>query len=552
MADLTSPPPPPPGFTPIQQPPPPPDGFSAVPPPPPGLTPVQQQPQSLLDRGVSAIANLPGIQEASGFVKGAEKTAAGAIDLANKYIIAPNDPGATDTTRKTSATAQAASDWLRKNTETHGWEKVGDIGESIAELMSPSALAEAGKIPEAMSFADHLAEAAKNAKILENNPVIARLVRVGSQALKTGLRAGAEQGTQALVKSGGDTDAAIQAGTVGAATGGVLGGAGGVVSEAVAGAAKAKAAITAAEGAPEQFATSATNTLKRAFQRLGVADEPMPVSDYGQAADQLGEHASAIYDEADRVTDGKWRDLNADYQAAKATGNKTAIAAAKQNLDDLATGSGDANFDQGVRDATDRARDAFHDHYALDTIHNSLVKAFDFGTPETAAMKGSANTFSGKELSKQLTNLERDPDVGRDRMVELMGNDGYKALHNLSDIAANPAQRQNAGAILKEIATKAHEKGSKVAWGSGMLGMFLPSGWGKAAGAGYAAGSLLGGGEVATDKLLTYIAQSPRLTNLLTYAAKNGITPRYGSAILGTAINQELEKDAAQQPQEQK
>ena len=198
----------------------------------PAADPVPTDQPGLLERGANAIASLPGMQMASGFVKGSEKTAAGAIEAFNKYVIAPQDPGATASTQKASDVAKAMSDWLRQNTDTHGWEKLGDYGESVAELMSPGMLAEAGKVPEAMNVAEHMAEMTKAAKFFQANPMVARLYNIGRATVKSAMKAGAETGGQAFVKTGGDPHAALIGGLVGAGTGGVLGGGVATASEA--------------------------------------------------------------------------------------------------------------------------------------------------------------------------------------------------------------------------------------------------------------------------------------------------------------------------------
>jgi hypothetical protein len=182
--------------------------------------------QPLMQRIAQGVASLPGMQEASGFVKGAEKTGAGVLELANKY-----SPPIGRNPAATSAAIQNTADWLRRNTETHGWEQVGDIGETVAELMEGGpAVEEAGA--KALSFGDHLMNAAKQAKILEAHPVIARMVRVGLDATKAAARGGAEMGGQTFVKTGGDPDAALDAAEGGAAIGGVLGGVGSAAREA--------------------------------------------------------------------------------------------------------------------------------------------------------------------------------------------------------------------------------------------------------------------------------------------------------------------------------
>lgn len=156
-----------------------------------------------------------------GVLKGAAHTATGLVDLANRGMHDPNNPTAPPV--PLSPALKRATDWVNAHTQAQGVaEKSGEVAESVAELMTPEALAEAGKIPEMMSFGEHLSEAAKNAKILENSPVIRRLVKVGIDASRGATRAGAEMGAQTLVKTGGDTDKAATAAEVGALTGGVI------------------------------------------------------------------------------------------------------------------------------------------------------------------------------------------------------------------------------------------------------------------------------------------------------------------------------------------
>lgn len=491
------------------------------------------------------------IEEAKGFIKGAGDTAAGLLDL---YAKAPGVvPGITP---GTSAGASHLADMIRQHTQiSNADQEQGQIAETITELMAlPEAEGEAiaSKIP---TLSEHLGEGARLAKFLENNPKVASMLRIGLDAAKATVRPAAEQGGQTFIKTGGDLPAATGAATVGALTGGALGGGAAAVREAGQGIANKAGQIlasrAASEAAPSTFAAGATNTLQRALDRLGGSEVATPVADYGQAAQQLKDRASSIYDEADRVTDGRWRDANAEVQAAKRTGDRDAIAEAQSKLDALSTGFDDANYGQAVKEATDRARTAFHDTHALQDIHDSLVKSFDFGTPETATARGSENTFSGTQLENQLKNLERDSDVGRDRMASLMGEDGLNSLYDLAETAKNPTQNKRLVDVLKEIATRAHETGSKTAWASGMLGTFLPSGWAKTAGMGYAAGSAVGAANATAENLMKYIATKPRLVKMANYAAKGNVSTRYAATLMAAAINHEMERDQANTPQPQ-
>ena len=552
-------PPPPPGFTPVDSGssvPPPPAGFTPIPPPPAGFTPVAdtttppQQDPSLLSQFWAARPHP--IEEAKGLIKGVGDTAAGLLDM---YGNAPGTVIGAPPTPEVAAGAHNIANMIRQHTTANNFsQEQGKIAETVAELMAlPEVEGEAiaAKIP---TLSEHLADGAKLAKFLEGNKKIAGMLRIGLDAAKGATRAGAEQAGQTLVKTGGDVPAAAEAGVTGAVVGGTLGAGAGALRETGTAVAnkigKVIASRAANEAAPANFAASATATLQRAFDRLGgneVTAAP-PVSDFGQAAQALTDRASSIYDEADRVTENRWRPANAAVQAAKASGDPAEIAAAQSRLDALSTGFDDANYGQAVKEATDRARGAFHDTHALQDIHDGLVKSFDWGTPETATARGSANTFSGDALSQQLRNLERDSDVGRDRMTELMGEDGLNSLYDLADTAKNPAQNKRLRDVMMEIATRAHSTGSKAAWASGMLGTFLPSGWAKTAGVGYAAGSAIGATAATAENLMNYVATKPRLVNMATYAAKHDVSPRYAATLISAAINHEWERDQASQP----
>lgn len=513
----------------------------------PATTPPQQDP-SLLSQFWAARPHP--IEEVKGLIKGMGDTAAGLLDM---YGNAPGTVIGAPPTPQVAAGAHHVADMIRQHTTANNYsQEQGKIAETVAELLAlPEAEGEtiAAKIP---TLSEHLGEAGKLAKFLEGNPKVAGMLRIGLDAAKGATRAGAEQAGQTLVKTGGDVPAAAEAGATGAIVGGTFGAGAGALREtgrAVANkVGQVLASRAAAEAAPSNFAASATDALQRAFDRLGGNEAAPTVSNFGQAAQALTDRASSIYDEADRATEGRWRPANAAVQAAKASGDPAAITAAQSKLDALSTGFDDANYGQSVKEATDRARGAFHDTHALQDIHDGLNKAFDFGTPETAAARGSANTFDGAQLSRQLKNLETDSDVGRERMVDLLGEDGLNSLYDLADTAKNPTQNKRLRDVMMEIATRAHSTGSKTAWASGMLGTFLPSGWAKTAGLGYAAGSAVGATAATAENLMNYVATKPRLVKLANYAAKHDVSPRYAATLLSAAINHEWERDQANAP----
>ena len=489
---------------------------------------------------------------AEGAWKKVKTLAAGLMDLANSPIV----PGLTTDPAKNTALVpevQALASHLRdSSTPTTPQEKAGGFGIDMLALASPELWGEEGATA-GMSVGDRIAAIGRNIKTLEKNPgLLNMLKRIGVDTATGATEAAVPNATLSAVESGGDPKATATGAVAGGVTGAVLGGGAGLVREAGQAASEAVSKIlsqkAASEAAPETFATGATSTLQRALDRMGGNRVATPVADYGQAAKQLEQNASSIYDEADRVTDGRWRAANKAVQDAKDSGDKDAIAEAQTNLDSLSTGFDDANYGQAVKEATDRAQDAFHDKFTLQKIHNGLVKAFDFGAPEAAAMRGSSNTFTGADLETQLKNLTSDNSIGHQRMVDLMGEDGLNSLYDLAQTAKNPVQNQRLVDVMKEIATRAHATGSKTSWASGMLGTFLPSGWAKTAGMGYAAGSAVGAANATAENLLKYVATKPRLVKMATYAARGNVSTRYAATLMAAAINHETERDQANAP----
>ena len=474
------------------------------------------------------------------------------MDLANSPIV----PGLTKDPASNKALVpevQALASHLRSTSVPNTpQEKAGGFGINMLALASPELWGEEGATA-GMSVGDRIAAIGRNIKTLEKNPgLLNMLKRIGVDTATGAAQAAIPNATLSAVESGGDPTATATGALVGGATGAGFGGGAGLVREAGQAASEAVSKIlgsrAANAAAPSNFAAGATNTLQRALQRLGGSEAATPVADYGQAAQQLEDHAGSIYDEADRVTGGKWRSANAAVQDAKANGTPAAVAKAQANLDALSTGFDDANYGQAVKEATDRARDAFHDKFALQTIHDSLVKAFDFGAPEAATMRGSDNTFNGADLGKQLKNLTANSDVGHQRMVDLMGEDGLNSLYDLADTAKNPTQNKRLIDVLKEIATRAHATGAKTSWAGGMLGMLIPAGWKATAGIGYGAGAAAGAADATAENLMKYVATKPRLVTLANYAAKGNVSTRYAATVMGAAINHELERDQATAP----
>jgi hypothetical protein len=145
--------------------------------------------------------------------KGAINTVAGLGELVNKYVVAPQAPGATATTQKVSDRLKQATDWLRSYGHPHGIsEHIGDFAEGAGEVLLPETWAgKAAEVPEAINAGDRLMQLAKNMKVLTQNPGLQMLAKVGLVTLKNS--------AQTFAKTGGDVEATRNAALTSAALG---------------------------------------------------------------------------------------------------------------------------------------------------------------------------------------------------------------------------------------------------------------------------------------------------------------------------------------------
>jgi hypothetical protein len=304
----------------------------------------------------------------------------------------------------------------------------------------------------------------------------------------------------------------------------------------------ANAPDTAAKFQPalvKAFGNQATDTLQRSLNRIG--ETAAPVSDLGEATEQLRQKADSIYNEADAVTDGRFRPINAEFQAARSAGDQAGMDAANQKMDDLFSGFDTESWPIHMREGIQRAKDMFTDHYALETIHQSLNKAFDPASAATAADINAPRTIDLGELKNQLNKLENNPNIGRDKLVQLMGKDGYANLQRLSRLGDSADKQEAAQGILRELANNSWKGFLGGHFVGGMIGMLTP-------GATYGQGALIGGtiggaaeaSQVLARRMLYAAAMNPRIGKMLTYAAQRGISPTYAAPLIGAAMSHEI------------
>jgi hypothetical protein len=191
---------------------------------------------------------------------------------------------------------------LRENTELHGaggW--LGAAGENLVEYLGLDGLLKLAEVPEVaagaegLSMAQKTAAAAKTAKVLEENPKIAKLTAEGlksvaAKAAQTGVRTGAVSGAQTYLDTGGDADAAAKSAAWGAVPGAVLeGGLGAVGLAREAYAAKSGAATQSLKDYQDAMAAYRQQVAERAT-KTDVQNADWQAAKEAQNAD----HAAAM------------------------------------------------------------------------------------------------------------------------------------------------------------------------------------------------------------------------------------------------------------------
>jgi hypothetical protein len=298
------------------------------------------------------------------------------------------------------------------------------------------------------------------------------------------------------------------------------------------------------------FGNQATDTLQRSLNRLG--ETATPVSDLGEAAEQLRQKANDIYNEADAATDGRFRPINEEFQTARGKGDQEGMDAAQQKMNDLLSGFENESYPQFLREGIQRAKDTFVDHYALDTIHRAINKSFNIASAPEAEAANIPRTVSGQKLTNQLNKLIDNPNIGRQKLIDLMGQDGVSNLYRLGKLADTPAQGEAAMGIIRELASKSWKGISAGGHIGGVLGYLIPGmGWAKGAAAGGLIGGTVGSSEVLARRMLYQAAMNPRIGQMLSYAARRGITPTYAAPLIGAAMSQEIVRQQQERQQQQ-
>ena len=473
---------------------------------------------------------------------------------------------------------KAAADWLNAHAQDHGmWQHIGDFGESALELMTPEALASLGKVADVAkggeaaiglakvgaeagnamakgetalakggqiveTAAQKYADAAKVSKVLDSMPRIKALVMIGLRAAAKG---GAEVGGQTLVKTGGDTDAALTAGAQGAALGGVLA----PLSE-IAGAVGERAApvtkniegvevpvpkttpmTPAQEAAGKAYTETARATVRPHLEAMGARPAQVDqilntVHDFTGARDALATVNDKAYDVLDQATEGKFRKLNSDVQKAQTqawAGGPEAESIYQNKQKEMNDLLDSANV---PKDLLANVKASWRQSYVLGDMGKALDKAID-GIPGDTAVSQTQRGMNGKTLQNGLRQIVNR--YGRANVETALG--GAERLNNLQAIA--DATKTNAGRQALNFGVRQAAKwlvpylGYKA--GESLTGSFA---------GGIMGASAAEAAAMATERVYRAIAANPKIGQNLLFAIKSGARPENYGPLIGAMIQQ--------------
>lgn len=474
-----------------------------------------------------------------------------------------------------------AAKWLRSGGQPQGfWENVGSIGvQSLQWLGGGELLKLAGpalKVGETANATEHLTQAKQVADVLAKNPKIAGLITLGLKASKDALGAAGLNFAHT-----GDPEQALEAGAL---TGGITAGVGSVVQPAIAAGergvnaleasaantpearAAAKTAATAAEdariqgvrqGGAQEFTRIARETARQPLEDLNAAGDrqvtmnqpggapgvkqtvPNPnaididklldtTHDFTGVKDRLMAAGSDGYDQIDRATNGRFRQLNGELQEAKKAAleggpREQAQYEAKQQQLDALMESAKSQVNPKLVDAS---KAIMRRSYVLDDFAGLLDKSVD-GVPGASRVSQEQRGLNGKIL---LTGLRQAVNkYGRSYVAEAIGGEQrLEALQELGQQTQTLAQRQKLNeAVQNIIAPPTHLPFNHYA------AMSMGAAAGHFTGVGSLAGAGIGAGIALTyPQVIRAIQANPTIARNVLFAIRSGARPAvYGPMI---------------------
>jgi hypothetical protein len=484
-------------------------------------------------------------------------------------------------------------------------QAAGEAGENVSEFFTGDELLSLlGKSAEGLGLAEKLKNMTGLAQTLQKYPMLAKVLKIGSTAVKQGTIAGG----QTYAKTGGDAGAAATAaGGTALASGALstLGAGGAAIKTARAGTAEAD---TAAAAAREQTATESAAAANRATEEARAADssaysdvargaakphmeainaargnaQPMlalgakavdidhvlnTTHDFTGAADRLTEVNNEAYDALDKATDNRFRDLNKEVakaqKAAWKGGNdeKGAYIEKLNEMEDLLNGHmGEAGMEE-----LPAVKASWKQSYILRDIGNTLDRNLR-GLPGASDVSNAQRGINGKGLHNDLLRLVKD--YTRPKLEQVLGPGRLDTLEQIAEKNMTDKQRQvfNGGVrtVAQELERMEQTAPNAKPPAQGMTGLGKRAGAAAIGGlAAHAAGMTpywgMAAGEAgyeATHAVLNAIKANPKIAQNFMFALESGATAKHFGPFIAEMIQKNQteasrERQAEEAPKEE-
>ena len=408
---------------------------------------------------------------AIGFGKGAEESAHTVGRIVNAVTSNANisllSQQPDDSIRQLPTSFQQP-DYLRSDS---GYETAGKVGEGVLEfVMGDDAL-------KGLKLAEKIGIASKLAKLVSDEPYVAKIVEAGLNASRMGLVSGAQTGLHEP-----------NPGSIGIGT---AVGAGGSVLSDVAGAGAAalfpKTKQAAVEAAVDTLAkkTKYSRNIANNISTLagwasdsvtGETENPSGARTFGDAAREIKAHFNPDYDELREAFGGVKNPATGRYSANGFDDTINQIKNAKKVIYSPTPASTDAltQAEQELAKGEEKLQAMFHndpEKYAraqagwakastLEDLHNSIEKAFP--TPEAVrtgiemSSRDSAEipnwNLMGADPKRYVAQVNKSiTKIGSDRLKFALSSNGYDALVDTRTLIANAVADENYGRTTEQL-----------------------------------------------------------------------------------------------------
>jgi hypothetical protein len=446
----------------------------------------------------------------------------------------------------------------------------GEAAENVGEFFTGDELLSLlGKGAEGLGLAEKLKSMTGLAQTLEKYPMLAKVLKIGSTAVKQGTIAGG----QTYAKTGDAGAAATAAGGTALASGALstLGAGGAAIKTARAGVPEAAATGGAdyaaeARGAAEPhlnrvsdaiestrggaanpgtdlvprdaLATVGEKTAQAKAPVLDVNKVLDQIHDFTGAADRLAEVNKAGYKTLDKITGDKFSELNAEVAAAQKAsykGVEGADALYKNKLaemDDLI----DSTKGKVTPETVQALKSSWRQTYQLRDFGNIWDRNLN-GVPGSSNVSAEQRGINGKGLMRGLQQAVRN--YGRPSIEESLGPGRLENLENIARMNQTNPQRAAFNKGVWEVVNHLSR------------GTLIGGAVGGAAGhyeAGAAIGTAIAGGIEGYNAVMNALKANPKIAQNFMFALESGATAKRFGPFIAEMI-QKSQTDASRERQ---